>query len=114
VRLDDADRERLFERLSRHAAAGSLDLAELERRVEAVACAETREQAAAVLADLPALPGDPPPAPARFRRGHGHADAPQADWRPTNERFRDPRSNRVMRVWEDAGGQRHYVVDDEA
>lgn len=113
MRLNDADRERLFERLSRHAAAGSLDLAELERRVEAVAAAETREQAAAVLADLPALPGDPLPAPARFRRGHGDADAPQADWRPTNERFRDPRSNRVMRVWEDAGGQRHYVVDDD-
>jgi hypothetical protein len=114
VRLDDADRERLFERLSQHAAAGSLDLAELERRVEAVTMAQTREQAAAVLADLPALPGDPLPARARARRGHGHADAPQADWRPTNERFRDPRSNRVMRVWEDAGGQRHYVVDDEA
>jgi Domain of unknown function (DUF1707) len=113
VRLDDADRERLFERLSRHAAAGSLDLAELERRVEAVACAETREQAAAVLADLPALRGDPLPAPARFRRGHGDADTPQADWRPTNERFRDPRSNRVMRVWEDAGGLRHYVVDED-
>lgn len=114
MRLDDADRERLFERLSQHAAAGSLDLAELERRVEAVTTAQTREQAAAVLADLPALPGDPPPARARARRGHGHADAPQADWRPTSERFRDPRSNRVMRVWEDAGGQRHYVVDDEA
>ena len=79
-----------------------------------VAAAQTREQAAAVLADLPALPGDPLPARARARRGHGHADAPQADWRPTNERFRDPRTNRVMRVWEDAGGQRHYVVDDEA
>jgi hypothetical protein len=114
VRLDDADRERLFERLSQHAAAGSLDLAELERRVEALATAQTREQAAAVLADLPALPGDPLPARARARRGHGHADTPQADWQPTNERFRDPRSNRVMRVWEDAGGQRHYVVDDEA
>jgi hypothetical protein len=114
VRLDDADRERLFERLSQHAAAGSLDLAELERRVEAVAAAETREEAAAVLADLPALAGDPLPPRARSRRGHGHADAPQAGWRPTNERFRDPRSNRVMRVWEDAGGQRHYVVDDEA
>jgi uncharacterized protein DUF1707 len=114
VRLDDADRERLFERLSQHAAAGRLDLAELERRVEAVSRAATREQAAAVLADLPALPGDPLPRGARARRGHGHADAPQADWQPTSERFRDPRSNRVMRVWEDAGGRRHYVVDDEA
>ena len=113
MRLDDSDRERLFERLSQHAAAGRLDVAELERRVEAVATAETREQATAVLADLPALPGDPLPAQARRRRGHGHADAPGPDWRPTNERFRDPRTNRVMRVWEDAGGRRHYVPDDE-
>lgn len=104
----------MFERLSQHAAAGRLDMAELERRVEVVATAQTREEATAVLADLPALPGDPGPAQSRRRRGHGHADAPQADWRPTNERFRDPRTNRVMRVWEDAGGRRHYVVDDEA
>jgi hypothetical protein len=113
VRLDDSEREQLFERLTRHAAAGRLDVAELERRVEVVATAHTREEAATALADLPALPGDPGPAEARRRRGHGHADAPAADWRPTNERFRDPRSNRVMRVWEDAGGQRHYVVDDD-
>jgi uncharacterized protein DUF1707 len=113
VLLDDDDRERLFERLSRHAAAGRLDFAELERRVEAVAAARTREQAAAALADLPPLPGDPLPARAHRRRGHGHADAAEADWRPTNERFRDPRTNRVMRVWEDPAGRRHYVVDDE-
>jgi uncharacterized protein DUF1707 len=113
VLLDDADRERLFERLSRHAAAGRLDLAELERRVEAVAVAQTREQAAAVLADLPGLAGDPPPAGTRRGRGHGHAEAPAPEWRPTNERFRDPRTSRVMRVWEDPSGQRHYVVDDD-
>jgi hypothetical protein len=112
VRLDDSDRERLFDRLSRHAAAGRLDIPELERRVAAVVAAQTREQAAEILADLPALPGDPLPARARRSRGHGHADAPGPDWRPTNERFRDPRTNRVMRVWEDPAGQRHYVADD--
>ncbi|MGA9858292.1 MAG: hypothetical protein WBQ18_10555, partial [Solirubrobacteraceae bacterium] len=48
----------------------------------------------------------------RWGRGHGDADAPQPDWRATDERFRDPRSGRVMRVWEDAGGGRHYVADD--
>jgi hypothetical protein len=113
VRLGDADREALFERLSRHAAAGRLDVPELERRVAVVAGAQTREQALAVLADLPRLPGEPPPARARWRRGHGEADAPGADWRPTAERFRDPRTNKVMRVWEDAGGARHYVDDGE-
>ena len=109
----DADRELLYERLNRHAAAGSFDLDELERRVAAVARAETREQALAVLADLPALGDDAPEPVGRPRWGHGHGDAerPDADWRPTSERFRDPRSNRVMRVWEDAGGGRHYVPD---
>jgi Domain of unknown function (DUF1707) len=112
VRLSDSDRELLFEKLNRHAAAGRLDLEELERRVEAIVTAQTREQAVAAMADLPALPGDPPPARARWRRGHGDADAPGVDWRPTDERFRDPRTNRVMRVWEDAAGARHYVADD--
>jgi hypothetical protein len=120
VLLGDADRERLFDRLSRHAAAGRLDVAELERRVAIVAGAATREEALDALADLPPLPGDPdgdrPPAAPRprWRRGHGDADAPGADWRPTAERFRDPRTRRVMRVWEDAAGGRHYVIDDES
>lgn len=114
MRLGDADREQLFERLSRHAAEGHLDLEELERRVARVAAADTHEEAAAVLADLPVLAGDPPPAGARPRWGHGHgdADSPHPGWRPTSERFRDPRSNRIMRVWEDAAGNRHYVADD--
>ncbi len=112
MRLSDADREQLFDKLNRHAAAGRLDMPELERRVAVVVRAETREQAVGVLADLPALPGDPAPARPRGRRGHGDADAPEVDWRPTNERFRDPRSKQVMRVWEDAAGGRHYVVDE--
>ena len=61
MRLGDADREQLFDRLSRHAAEGRLDVAELERRVAAVAAADTREQAAAVLSDLPPLADDPRP-----------------------------------------------------
>jgi hypothetical protein len=109
--LGDSDREQLYEKLNRHAAAGRLDVAELERRVEAIATATTREEAAAVMADLPALAGEPPPGRARWGRGHGDADKPGADWRPTNERFRDPRTNRIMRVWEDAAGARHYVPD---
>ena len=114
MRLSDADRELLFGRLSVHAAQGRLGLDELERRVAAVSAAQTAEQAAEILADLPALAGDPPPGRAGWGRGHGDADQVTAGWRPTNERFRDPRTRRVMRVWEDAGGARHYVADDEA
>src|SRR5947209_18354364 len=112
VRLSDADREHLYERLAQHAAEGRLGLDELERRVEALAKSETREEAAAVLGDLPPLPANaasgarpagagragpgsaaagPAGARARRRRGHGHADRPAPDWQPTNERFRDPR-----------------------
>ena len=116
MRLGDAERDQLYERLSRHAAEGRLDIPELERRVALVAAAQTQEEAAAILADLPPLPADAPPGTEtrpRWGRGHGDADAPQAHWRPTAERFRDPRTNRIMRVWEDAGGGRHYVADDE-
>ena len=41
----------------------------------------------------------------------GEADGPAVDWQPTGERFRDPRTKRIMRVWVDAGGGRHYVPD---
>ncbi|MGZ4349748.1 MAG: DUF1707 SHOCT-like domain-containing protein [Solirubrobacteraceae bacterium] len=116
MRFGDADREELFERLSRHSAEGHIDLEELERRVSLVAAAATREEAAAPFTDLPALTGEPT-APGssrpRWGRGHGDADAPGPGWRPTSERFRDPRTNRVMRGGEDAAGNRHYVVDDQ-
>jgi hypothetical protein len=113
MRLSDADREQLAEALGRHAAEGRLGLDELERRLEQVFTASSREQAAAAMADLPPLPPASPPPRLRSGRGHGDADAPAPDWRPTNERFRDPRTNRIMRVWVDGGGGRHYVADDE-
>ncbi|MGH2916954.1 MAG: DUF1707 SHOCT-like domain-containing protein [Solirubrobacteraceae bacterium] len=117
--LADSDRELLYEQLSRQAAAGAIDLDELERRVAAVSGAQTREQALAALADLPPLapnPGTEPRAPAPrlgWKPSHGEADAAAPDWQPTPERFRDPRTGRVMRVWEDAAGGRHYLPDRE-
>lgn len=115
MRLSDPDRERLFERLKDHAATGAISLEELERRVELVARAETAAEAQAAVADLPTAVGTSAPASgqarARGRRGHGHADRPEPDWQATPERFRDPRSGQVMRVWEDPAGQRHYVPD---
>ncbi len=47
----------------------------------------------------------------RWGRGHGESDRPGSDWTPTSERFRDPKSGKVMRVWVDPSGGRHYVVD---
>jgi hypothetical protein len=113
VRLGDRERELLFEALKQHSAAGRLDLEELERRVERLAEAQTTDQAAEVLADLPPLvPAGVRAGRARWGKGHGEADTAAPEWRPTNERFRDPRTNRVMRVWVDTAGGRHYVVDE--
>jgi hypothetical protein len=115
VRLSDAERDALLETLSAHAAAGRLDPAELERRVERVLTAATREEAAPALSDLPPIGAaatgrQPAQGPGR-PRGHGETTGAAPDWQPTPERFRDPRSGRVMRVWVDGAGARHYVPD---
>lgn len=114
MRLSDADREAMIEALSRHGAAGRLDVPELERRVEIVAEAVTRDEAAAAFADLPPLVPAGPVSGGGRRRGRGHGDAATVgpDWQPTAERFRDPRSGRIMRVWVDGAGGRHYVADE--
>jgi len=44
-------------------------------------------------------------------RRHGESDKPNADWRRTEELFNDPSTNRVMRVWLDTAGERHYVPE---
>jgi Domain of unknown function (DUF1707) len=111
VRLSDADRELLYETLARHAAEGRLETVELERRVAAIAGAKTHQEVAEVMKDLPPLAQPGEPGRPRRGRGHGDADAPEPGWAPTGERFRDPRTGRVMRVWADAGGGRHYVAE---
>lgn len=110
--LSDAERELLFEKLKLHAAAGRLAIEELERRVALVALAETRQQAETALADLPPIESTASGRRVRSRGRHGEADRPAPDWHPTNERFRDPRTNDVMRVWEDPSGGRHYVSEE--
>ncbi|HWF55377.1 MAG TPA: DUF1707 domain-containing protein [Solirubrobacteraceae bacterium] len=115
IRLGDADRERLLDALARHHAEGRLTIPQLEERVTAVYAAQTRAEATAVLADLPPLAGPPGERPGGRprRRRYGEASEPGAAWVPTPERFRDPRSGRIMRVWTDpASGSRHYVPDE--
>ena len=46
-----------------------------------------------------------------FVRRHGEAAGPQPGWAPTAEVFRDPGSERLMRVWTDPQGGRHYLPD---
>jgi Domain of unknown function (DUF1707) len=112
-----ADRERLVALLREHYAVGLFGLDELDRRVEMVLSAQYLDEAAAAVADLPrvAASGTAAPRPARKRRGHAHADRPAAGWIPTDERFRDPTTRAVMRVWIDPADQsRHYVPEPDA
>jgi Domain of unknown function (DUF1707) len=120
----DADRERLVALLREHYAVGLFGLDELDRRVGTVLSARFLDEAAAAVTDLPAsappgpapssAPSSAPPRRGRRRRGHAHADQPAAGWIPTSERFRDPSTSTVMRVWVDPADQsRHYVPEPE-
>jgi hypothetical protein len=125
--LGDADRDRLVAVLREHYAAGRMDTEELRRRVGVVLGAAYADEAAVALADLPPVAlsggagggadgrGGDAAAPSRPRRRKRHAQVaqPQPGWVPTAERFRDPSSGTIMRVWTDpADGSRHYVPDD--
>ncbi len=117
--VSDADRERLVALLREHYAQGGLSLGELDRRVGIVLSAEFTDEAAPAVDDLPLLAapasgrgGKERPARTRGRR-HGQVTAPGVGWLPTPERFRDPTTGKIMRVWIDPADQsRHYVPED--
>lgn len=101
------EQERVATLLGRHYAADRLDAAELDRRLDLTFGGSLSD----------ALDGLPPLAAVavkrrRWGRRHGEADAADPSWVPTKERFIDPGSDRVMRVWVDpADHKRHYVPD---
>lgn len=114
----DTERDRLIALLREHFAAGGISLDELNRRVEQVLAAADLGQAETALDGLlPLRPDNGIPAvtgPRRWLRRRGHAQSARAQpgWLPTEERFRDPSSGVVMRVWVDPADQtRHYVPD---
>jgi len=121
--LGDTERDRLAAVLREHYAAGRLSLDELRRRAEIVFAAAYLDEAEGALAELPAIAAEGigarrdaerGPRRSRPRRG-GHAESasPAPGWVRTAERFRDPSSGVIMRVWVDpADDSRHYVPDD--
>jgi len=46
-----------------------------------------------------------------FVRRHGESGSPQPGWERTDEVFKDPGTDRTMRVWVDRAGGRHYVAE---
>jgi hypothetical protein len=46
-----------------------------------------------------------------FVRRHGETEKPRSGWRRTEEVFNDPSTNRIVRVWLDQSGERHYVPE---
>jgi hypothetical protein len=116
--IAEADRERLVARLREHYARGELELDDLSRRVGIVLAATYTDEAGAAMDGLPLLAGPAPAAagPAKRPRRGGHAQAvtPGAGWVRTEERFRDPTSKAIMRVWIDRSTQpetRYYVPE---
>lgn len=107
---EEAGRERLAALLGRHYVAGRFDADELGRRLDIAYRGASAEQAAGALDGLPPLAA--PPARKPRGRRHGESDAADPSWVPTKERFMDPGSQRVMRVWVDpADHSRHYVAE---
>jgi Domain of unknown function (DUF1707) len=121
--LSEADRDRLLSLLREHYARGQLDLDEMSRRVGVVLASAYSDEALAAVADLPLLgaTGSGEPSPAQHSRGrpgqrkrHAQRAQPAAGWVPTPERFRDPSTRAIMRVWVDpADLSRHYVPEDD-
>ena len=117
--MGDPERERFTAILRDHYAEGRLTLDELRRRAEIVLGATYQDEADQALAGLPVIsPGAAVTARPRrqgllSRRGHAEAALPGPGWVATAERFRDPSSGLIMRVWVDpVDGSRHYVPDD--
>ena len=69
LRIGDADRERVAERLRQAAGEGRLSPEELEERLEAAFAARTEAELTPLVADLPPAPPRPRPARGRADRG---------------------------------------------
>ncbi len=134
--LGDSERDQLVSVLREHYAVGRLSLDELRRRAGIVYASKYRDEALAALTELPLIavtgitPEPPPPLRSDGRdgrdaqpterqqgwprrRGHAQVSKPEPGWMRTDERFRDPSSGQIIRVWIDpTDASRHYAPDD--
>jgi len=101
------EQERTAALLGRHFAADRFDAGELDRRLDLAFAGAVSD----ALEGLPPLAAPPRPK-RRWGRRHGESDTADPAWMPTKERFIDPSTQRVMRVWVDpADHTRHYVPE---
>jgi hypothetical protein len=68
LRVSDAERNEVAERLSRHFAEGRLDQTEFKERLDAAMSAKTQGDLGGLFDDLPRLTDEPAPPPSRRRR----------------------------------------------
>ena len=68
LRVSDAERNEVADRLSRHFSEGRLDESEFKERLDAAMSAKTQGDLAGLFDDLPPLGSEPPPPPSRRRR----------------------------------------------
>lgn len=119
--VSDTDRERLLSLLREHYARGQLDLDDLSHRVGIVLASTYTDEAASTVSDLPLLGGVATTESAPTRRGrvgqrrrHAQRLEPGPGWVPTPERFRDPSTRAITRVWVDpADLSRHYIPEPD-
>ena len=68
LRVSDAERNAVADKLSRHYADGRLDESEFKERLDAAMSAKTQGDLAGLFDDLPPLASETPPPPSRRRR----------------------------------------------
>jgi hypothetical protein len=68
LRVSDAERNEVADKLSRHFADGRLDQVEFKERLDAAMSAKTQGDLAGLFDDLPPLATEPPRPPSRRRR----------------------------------------------
>jgi DNA-binding SARP family transcriptional activator len=92
--------------LSQVIAAGAL--------IQATCARPADEQTERAITERTGVPGTPGAGRRGDSRGrHAQTRKPEPGWVPTAERFRDPSSGVIMRVWIDPSDEsRHYVPDD--
>lgn len=71
LRVSEADRDAVVDDLRTHAAAGRIDIDELDERVTAALAARTERDLAIITNDLPALPAARATSDAAQESGHG-------------------------------------------